>query len=188
MAFLSGHQRISISVKVNSGTYWEGADGFILKKHSLQENIQRSSIVKIAKVEIEKGGDNTHSVTVKLDDFSKSVHVHAFATQFVPNDQLGMVHQIESMQQSAFSASVFPFAKWQNYYDSNRAMADEIRYVFDRKQLASQLGNTLDRPTLLLNKTFVRQTATEDEVLGAGASYKNEVEQIQQYANRSNYM
>jgi hypothetical protein len=46
-----------------------------------------------------------------------------------------MVHQIEGMQKSAFSASVFPFAKWENYYDSNRAMADEIRYVFDRKQL-----------------------------------------------------
>ena len=72
---------------------------------------------------------------MKLDDCSKSVHVHAFATQFVPNDQLEMVHQIEGMQKSSFSASVFPFAKWENYYDSNRAMADEIRYVFDRKQL-----------------------------------------------------
>ncbi len=103
----------------------------------------------------------------------------------MPNDQLEMVRQIEGMQKSSFSASVFPFAKWENYYDSNRAMADEIRYVFDRKQMESQLGNTLDRPTLLLNKTFVRKTAIEDEVLGAGASYRNEMEQIQQYANRN---
>jgi hypothetical protein len=34
-------------------------------------------------------------------------------------------------------------------------MADEIRYVFDRKQLESQLGNTLDRPTLLNKRNFV---------------------------------
>jgi hypothetical protein len=34
-------------------------------------------------------------------------------------------------------------------------MADEIRYVFDRKQLESQLGNTLDRPTLLSKKNFI---------------------------------
>jgi len=155
MEFLSGHQKVSINLKVNNGTYWDGADGFILKKHSLQENIQSSSIVKIAKVEIEKGGNDSHSVTVKIDDCSKSAHVHAFATQFVPNDQLGMVRQIEAMQMSTFSASVFPFAKWENYYDSNRKMADEIRYVFDRKQMESQLGNTLERPTLLLNKAFV---------------------------------
>jgi len=175
-------------VTVNSGTYWEGADGFILKRHSLQENIQRSTIVKIAKVEIEKGGDDTHSVTVKIDDCSKSTHVHAFATQFVPNDQLGMVRQIEAMQRSAFAASVFPFAKWENYYDSNRAMADEIRYVFDRKQLESQLGNTLERPTLLLNKAFVRKTSIEDEVLGAGGNYRNDVEQIQQFSNVPQFM
>ena len=47
-------------------------------------------------------------------------------------------------------------------------MADEIRYVFDRKQLETQLGNTLDKPTLLLNKNFVRNTVTEDEVLSGG--------------------
>ncbi len=47
-------------------------------------------------------------------------------------------------------------------------MADEIRYVFDRKQLETQLGNTLDSPTMLLNKSYVRKTVTEDEVLSAG--------------------
>lgn len=64
-------------------------------------------------------------------------------------------------------------------------MADEIRYVFDRKQLESQLGNTLDRPTLLLNKTFVRNTTTEDEVLNEGAGYNYECEEVQQFSNRN---
>ena len=51
-------------------------------------------------------------------------------------------------------------------------MADEIRYVFDRKQLESQLGNTLDRPTLLNKMNFVKNTTTEDESLHAGAQYE----------------
>ena len=79
-----------------------------------------------------------------------------------------MAKKIQSLQRSEFKAAVFNFAKWENFYDSNRAIADEIRYVFDRKQLATQLGNTLDRPTLLLNKSYVRKTVTEDEVLSAG--------------------
>jgi hypothetical protein len=47
-------------------------------------------------------------------------------------------------------------------------MADEIRYVFDRKQLESQLGNTLDRPTLLNKRNFVKNTTTEIEALRGG--------------------
>jgi hypothetical protein len=51
-------------------------------------------------------------------------------------------------------------------------MADEIRYVFDRKQLDSQLGNTLDRPTLLSKRNFVRNTTLDDEVLNMGNDYE----------------
>ena len=47
-------------------------------------------------------------------------------------------------------------------------MADEIRYVFDRKQLESQLGNTLDRPTLLNKRNFVQKTTFDAENLHAG--------------------
>ena len=43
-------------------------------------------------------------------------------------------------------------------------MRDEIRYVYDRKQLQAQLGNTLERPTLLAKKSYVRET--EQEVRG----------------------
>ena len=50
-------------------------------------------------------------------------------------------------------------------------MADEIRYVFDRKQLAKQLGNTLDRPTLLNQRQILGATNTEAEFLVEGDLY-----------------
>ena len=52
-------------------------------------------------------------------------------------------------------------------------MADEIRYVFDRKQLEGQLGNTLDRPSLLNQRNFVQKTQTDAEILSSGANYAN---------------
>lgn len=52
-------------------------------------------------------------------------------------------------------------------------MADEIRYVFDRKQLEGQLGNTLDRPTLLNKRNFVQNTTTEVEALRGGDPFAN---------------
>ena len=38
---------------------------------------------------------------------------------------------------------------------SNKKVSDEIRYVFERKQLEGKLGNTLERPSLLIKKNFI---------------------------------
>jgi hypothetical protein len=57
-------------------------------------------------------------------------------------------------------------------------MADEIRYVFDRKQLAKQLGNTLDRPTLLNQRQKLGATNTEAEFLVEGDLYQNNQEMM----------
>ena len=40
---------------------------------------------------------------------------------------------------------------------SNQIMSDELKYVTDRKKLMAQLGNSLDRPSLLMH----RQTNAE---------------------------
>jgi len=46
----------------------------------------------------------------------------------------------------------FPFAIWKNMFESNNTIGDEIRYVFDRQKKENKMGNTLDRPTLLMQK------------------------------------
>jgi hypothetical protein len=61
--------------------------------------------------------------------------------------------------------SIFHFARWNNFYVSNNRIGDEIRYVLDRKELTSQLGNTLERPSLLHKREFVRKTNFDNEVL-----------------------
>ena len=57
-------------------------------------------------------------------------------------------------------------------FESNSVIGDEIRYVFDRQRKENKMGNTLDRPTLLMNKTFVRNTQTTEEQITAGTQYK----------------
>jgi hypothetical protein len=46
---------------------------------------------------------------------------------------------------------------------SNKTLGDEYRYVFDRASADRQLGNLLDRPSLLMKRLFTRQTETENE-------------------------
>ena len=38
---------------------------------------------------------------------------------------------------------------------SNNNIGDEIKYVLDRQKRDNQMGNTLDRPSMLIKKNFV---------------------------------
>jgi hypothetical protein len=50
LKFISGHMEHYCEVTVQKGKPWKCADGFILKKHCLQENMISASISKIANV------------------------------------------------------------------------------------------------------------------------------------------
>jgi hypothetical protein len=75
--------------------------------------------------------------------------------------------------------SLFHFAKWSNFYQSDRTLSDEIRYVLERKDLPSRLGQTLERPTLLNNRDYVGKTTFDNEVLHAGEDFSMHNEQMQ---------
>ena len=57
-------------------------------------------------------------------------------------------------------------------YESNNKIGDEIRYVFDRQKTQNKIGNTLDKPTLLMRRSLVQSTVTSDEVVQKGTEYK----------------
>lgn len=43
-------------------------------------------------------------------------------------------------------------------YLNNKQLGDEICYVLDRKNQKKFIGNTLEKPNILLKKTFTRDT------------------------------
>ena len=52
LEFLSGHTKHTCQIVVHKGTQWKFAEGFILKKYCLQENIQSSTIGTVTNVQI----------------------------------------------------------------------------------------------------------------------------------------
>jgi hypothetical protein len=65
-------------------------------------------------------------------------------------------------------------------YLSDRTLSDEIRYVLERKDLNSKLGQTLERPTLLNNREFSKTTKFDEEVLEVGNQFEMHNEYMQQ--------
>ena len=63
----------------------------------------------------------------------------------------------------SISVTKFPFASWTNMFDSNVSIGDEIKYVMDRQNQENMMGNTLEKPSLLNKKNFIRDTTVEEE-------------------------
>ena len=148
----------TIHITVHRGQYWD-QDSFILKKNCLFENRAPLKMIKIAKVEVkqpEEAGAK-HTVKVKVEDFGANARLHVFASQFMPTCPHLMFMSLAQIQSQSGNSSktIFPFAQWKNILMSNRELSDEFRYVFDRKYASRPLGNTLDRPKLLLKRLFL---------------------------------
>ena len=84
------------------------------------------------------------------------------AMQFYGNDFDNFYKVICQHQKEDFFGKSYSFPKWQNIYKSGIQMGDELRYINDRKNLEEQLGNSLERPSLLMNRQENGRTNTED--------------------------
>ena len=62
---------------------------------------------------------------------------------------------------------------WKNFFLSNRVLGDEYRYVFDRKSLPRFVGNTLDKPKMIVKRNYIRDTTFAEEKIGIGSQYES---------------
>lgn len=91
-----------------------------------------------------------------------------FGFSYIPNYTHEMYDTFRRVLQDDISLNVFRFAQWKNIYLSNRKLGDEFRYVFDRRYLKRYIGNTLDRPQLVLKRQFIRNTTFDLENIQGG--------------------
>lgn len=187
---------VLIDLCVHNGVYWE-SDSFILKQHSIVEKRDCANFIRISKPKLikegqeetkTKGGEELKSsvaaeeeskrksrLKFKIKGYKSSPRVHVYGVTFLPNSVLGHFKEHERLTKQDVSLDVFEFAKWKNAYLSNRELGDEFRYVFERRFLERYIGNTLDRPQLVLKRTKVRDTQFDQESITSGGNYNNTV-------------
>lgn len=64
-----------------------------------------------------------------------------------------------------FSTENFSVDVMSNSYYNGSSIDDEIKYVLDRRQHEIYMGNFLEKPTLLLNRQFNKETVLNQEQL-----------------------
>lgn len=174
LSFLNGCERQNLTVVVHKGKIWQ--QYFILKDNCMIETTQASSLLQFSKLEVvERASDEAavkqkHRVRVELEDCDLTrTHIHAIATTFVARDQQELAHKLWEARANDISQVQFHFSQWKNFFAGDRKLSDEMRYVLDRKDLEKQLGNSLERPTLLMKRNFVRSTKTDEQTLDQGS-------------------
>ncbi len=109
-------------------------------------------------------------IDIQLDDFSKDTRVHVVSTHYLQAFAF-LFPLLKNVAKEEFASTLFPFATWKNLFLSDREMNEEIRYVLDRKYAKSQVGNTLDKPRLLLKRKFHQNTQYTKENVKEGTQY-----------------
>ncbi|MHB8865606.1 MAG: hypothetical protein ACYC6N_24785, partial [Pirellulaceae bacterium] len=105
-----------------------------------------------------------HIALVNANEFSR---VHVFATRYEPAypvyDYLGRIRDREPLRNI--------LAGNESFYAAGRKLGDEYRYIIDRRYVAKFPGNTLQRPSLLLNPWAIRGTETGQQVAQEGEAF-----------------
>jgi hypothetical protein len=159
---------MQIDITVHKGEYWQGS--FILKNNQLLSSSSQKEVLELMSIDAKQDQANL-DISMNLKNFSEHSRVHVFATQFSSNCPLLLWDSINDSVRDTISMTKFPFAKWKNMFESNNDIGDEIKYVFDRQKRQNQMGNTLDRPSLLMKRNFTRITNTVDQVVKKGTQY-----------------
>ena len=135
----TANQEQRIDITVHKGEYWQG--NFILKKNCIFESSAQKNALRINEIFAKNSSATETLFKIQLTNFTKETRVHAFATQFQSNNSCSLSRLLNKASTDQISGTNFPFAQWNNIFDSNKTIDDEIKYVFDRQKKENKMGN-----------------------------------------------
>ena len=116
---------------------------------------------------IENISYNNKELKIKLNKSNKSKNyprIHINCVQYMPRIYNSDILRFYKTQFYEYNQNknkkTFGYNENKNKYLNNKILSDEIQYVLDRKQYDISLGNSLDKPSLLLKPQYIQDTHT----------------------------
>jgi hypothetical protein len=157
---------IIINLTVHKGQRWETSPDYLIKDKSIVKMMSQSQYIAYKDFSIKE-----KNVSFKvMSNNMGSVQVHAFAFSYVPNTFPTLLQSVKSIKIDENSES-FNLVANANVFLSEKSLGDEIKYVLERKRKNTFMGNTLEKPSSLLKRHFVRETNQDQEQLKAERDY-----------------
>ena len=131
-------------------------------------NVRQLELPRLAPLQIESITPADDGLSIKLKNATKFTRVHVFASRYVP--EYDVFKKLSSVRGT--EPYVFQQTPAKSIYLTGRNIGDEYRYIIDRKYAMKFPGNTLERPSLLLNPWAVRTTETGEQQAAGGDDFR----------------
>ena len=150
--------RQRIGVRVSRGAEREG---YLLGDQRYLE-LRGQRPLRIAALQIAE-----KEVRIQLRQVTRFARVHVFATRYQPAysafEHLARIHDAEPLRRR--------LSPLKTRYVQGRVIGDEYRYILDRRQARKFPGNTLRRPSLLLNPWPIGKSETRRQQARKGDDF-----------------
>lgn len=130
-------------------------------------NVRQLETKPLKALQVESVKADDKELVIQLSNANKFARVHLFATRFAPAFPAGN-HLAKITQAEPYAIRTSPA---ESVYLAGRNIGDEYRYIIDRKYAKKFPGNTLERPSLLLNPWVLRSTETGEQVAALGDEF-----------------
>ena len=130
-------------------------------------NVRQLEARPLPALQIESVKSDDKDLVIQLSNANKFARVHLFATRFAPAYAAGN-HLAKVLQAEPYAIRTSPA---ESVYLAGRNIGDEYRYIIDRKYAKKFPGNTLERPSLLLNPWVLRSTETGEQIAAVGDDF-----------------
>ena len=151
----------SIHIEVINGSEWKNGN-FIITDDLIYENNKRKSPCLL---EAFMYKDKCARIQITPSSKQNTPRVHLIAFHYLQRENT--LHNISELYINTmnYKFNNSPLNKFytqqiHNCYLNNKLLDQEIQYVLDRKSYIKTLGNSLDKPSLLLKPQFMRETQT----------------------------
>ncbi|KAL4487468.1 hypothetical protein ABPG72_006988 [Tetrahymena utriculariae] len=181
-----------ITINVYRGSYWAHNKSFLITENKfIQVNRSRENLVSIKETLLVPQSETEADILVNLnlpENISEAqrnkIRVHVFAFNYLSTDQDNFVQSLRNnrIHKPQVVISIQPQAA---SFFNNKKIGDEICYVYNRKNELKRIGNTLEKPQVLLKRTFNRDTTFEKENLDKGQDFQNSSQVQNESAKRS---
>jgi hypothetical protein len=156
----------TVTIKVHNGRIWNN-NNFIITKDNIIENTENKEIIQITDINV-----SNDKIEIKINS-KNNPRLNLFMYQYLHSLTSTVTNTNNNLLNQRTKSSVHSFKRWNNFYLPNKQLNEEIQYVFDRKYYERFIGNTLEKPSLLMKRQFIKDTTTEMEKVGTGTEYES---------------
>ena len=164
-----------IEIRVIKGKVMDIQDFIVTEKGEIRYNSNVETSIAIENVSYQN-----KELKIKLNKNNKSKNyprVHINCVQYLPKklnkNLLSFIGSQFFQYKMRNENQLLSFTNNKNKYLNNKILSDEMQYVLDRKQYIINLGNSLEKPSLLMKPQFIRDTTTEIKKGREGESFKD---------------